>query len=785
MGVTGLWDVVRPASRTAPLTQLSLDKLLAEPGDPHYNDQRALRIGVDLPAWLFHAGVTPNESKNAKLRTIFFRTLKLLQHGVSLVFVLDGPGKPGQKRGKKITSYRHPDAIACEAMLRSLGIPVVIVSSIDCYMWPLLTRVTLEQAPGEAEAELAVLCDNGLIDYVLTDDSDALIFGAPRILRNNSVTLSANRMKGTSAKDAEMYEYFVLDDVHHRKDIGVTQEGLILMALCSGGDYDAGGIPRCGITIAHGLARTNLGPDLIDAYKTMSASEFEAWVPGWVQDLCTELRTNASGKLGRRQPALAGNVPQSFPNRKYIDYYVNPAVSTAATRWRGFASEPNGGKTNALKIAQTVDRFFDTLYAQRLPQTLISSFWRGEIIEQDRRRRAGNKRSAVGASTGVTLPIELSSYIGSASAQNASAYGADLPSVKILGITRMREDASTGKEPEYRVKYDVSAWNEVVRNAQQPLAPHASSSRSSTSGSDLDDESALSEASQSSMSTPRKKSEIDPDAPQVCWIPARLVRDSMSTHVVEYERMEREKEIRRTPKKKRAAADTKQKTIDGFFAAAKPSRPVEKSPSKPQRAPRMRNVTPTPSRPSAAPIEILDSSDEEVSRLVAPKRNSSSSNTQLQRDSKISHANASRIVELDSTPVRSSVTESIDLTGSDDDTPKKVVSAMSVPSSSQSATSEGSLAPFERDALAQDLRDIVAKIGSPEGDRSFARNAKSRVQELQKCLSQNQRVADKLSTDAADDVVFALLRLRGRDTACVSPQVIDGMSTSLPLAPRR
>lgn len=128
MGVTGLWDVARPASRSAPLSKLSLEKLLAEPGTTHHNDQRALRIGVDLPAWLFHAGVTPNESKNAKLRTIFFRTLKLLQHGVSLVFVLDGPGKPGQKRGKRITSYKQPDATACEAMLRSLGLPVVEVS---------------------------------------------------------------------------------------------------------------------------------------------------------------------------------------------------------------------------------------------------------------------------------------------------------------------------------------------------------------------------------------------------------------------------------------------------------------------------------------------------------------------------------------------------------------------------------------------------------------------------------------------------------------------------------
>jgi len=39
------------------------------------------------------------------------------------------------------------------------------------------------QAPGEAEAELAELSKSGKIDAVLTDDVDALVFGATKILR--------------------------------------------------------------------------------------------------------------------------------------------------------------------------------------------------------------------------------------------------------------------------------------------------------------------------------------------------------------------------------------------------------------------------------------------------------------------------------------------------------------------------------------------------------------------------------------------------------------------------
>ena len=40
------------------------------------------------------------------------------------------------------------------------------------------------QAPGEAEAELAMLNSLGVIDVVITDDSDAFIFGAICIIRS-------------------------------------------------------------------------------------------------------------------------------------------------------------------------------------------------------------------------------------------------------------------------------------------------------------------------------------------------------------------------------------------------------------------------------------------------------------------------------------------------------------------------------------------------------------------------------------------------------------------------
>jgi exonuclease-1 len=37
-------------------------------------------------------------------------------------------------------------------------------------------------APYEADAQLAYLCRTGFVDFILTEDSDLLAFGAPKVL---------------------------------------------------------------------------------------------------------------------------------------------------------------------------------------------------------------------------------------------------------------------------------------------------------------------------------------------------------------------------------------------------------------------------------------------------------------------------------------------------------------------------------------------------------------------------------------------------------------------------
>lgn len=89
-------QILEGTSQSIPITQLSLTAFRSTP--PH-----ALRIGIDASLWTFHAThQSTSAGLNPFLRVLFFKTLKLLQYPILLVFIFDGPGKPGMKRGVKV-----------------------------------------------------------------------------------------------------------------------------------------------------------------------------------------------------------------------------------------------------------------------------------------------------------------------------------------------------------------------------------------------------------------------------------------------------------------------------------------------------------------------------------------------------------------------------------------------------------------------------------------------------------------------------------------------------------
>jgi hypothetical protein len=176
MGVPGLWEILRPASHCRSLTHLSV----VDGFEVNNNGLRGYRVGIDASIWFFHSEWS-REGENPQLRNLLFRLIKLLNSPFLPLFVFDGPGRPSEKRGKKINrSKPHGLVDGLKRLIVAFGFEWRTVSLLLHFLIALTGYI---QAPGEAEAELAYLNRAGVIDAIISDDVDNFLFGASVVIR--------------------------------------------------------------------------------------------------------------------------------------------------------------------------------------------------------------------------------------------------------------------------------------------------------------------------------------------------------------------------------------------------------------------------------------------------------------------------------------------------------------------------------------------------------------------------------------------------------------------------
>lgn len=89
-------------------------------------------------------------------------------------------------------------------------------------------------APMEAEAQCAELLTLGLVNGIITDDSDVFLFGGLRVLKN-------------MFNQSKTVECFLLPDLE--RELGLDREKLIRLAYLLGSDY-TDGLPGVGPVVA-------------------------------------------------------------------------------------------------------------------------------------------------------------------------------------------------------------------------------------------------------------------------------------------------------------------------------------------------------------------------------------------------------------------------------------------------------------------------------------------------------------------------------------------------------
>ncbi|KAJ5266910.1 hypothetical protein N7478_009718 [Penicillium angulare] len=293
MGIPGLIHAIGKGERVS-LSKLAVSHL--------QRTARPIRVAVDISIWLFQVQAGRG-GKNPELRTLFFRLLKLLALPIHPLFIYDGGQKPAFKRGKAVSG-------------RSYGNAPIIRRSKD-----LIERFKFpwHEAPGEAEAECARLQQAGVVDAVMSNDVDALMFGSSLTIMNFS------KEKGSGTTAATHVTCYRMGHEENVSNAPLSRAGMILFAMLSGGDYLPGGVPKVGPGLAAEIAKARFGEDLLQEIASHSP-DIETRLSEWRERLQYELEENESGYFTTKHKAV--RIPDTFPDQTILEYYAEPKVSS-------------------------------------------------------------------------------------------------------------------------------------------------------------------------------------------------------------------------------------------------------------------------------------------------------------------------------------------------------------------------------------------------------------------------------------------------------------------------
>lgn len=196
------------------------------------------------------------------LSGIFYRTSNLLEVGIKPVFVFDGEPPPFKRVTIKAREALKAEAIKKWAEALKKGEPAFKYAQAASKLTDAMiedSKKLLEymgipwiQAPSEGEAQCAYMCKEGKVFTAGSQDSDSLLFGSSRLVRNLSVSGKRKLPKKEVYIDIKP-ELIELKEV--LSSLSITREQLIILGILIGTDYDPEGIRGYGPKKSLGLVK--------------------------------------------------------------------------------------------------------------------------------------------------------------------------------------------------------------------------------------------------------------------------------------------------------------------------------------------------------------------------------------------------------------------------------------------------------------------------------------------------------------------------------------------------
>ncbi|MDG6953604.1 MAG: flap endonuclease-1 [Nitrososphaerota archaeon] len=186
---------------------------------------------------------------------LFYRNVNLLELGMKLVYVFDG--KPPELKMEEIRRRSEARREAKDQYLRALQAGEVAQARKYAEASTVLRRdmvadakelldamgIPWVDAPSEGEAQASVMAIEGSVGAVASQDHDSLVFGAPVLVRN--VTISGKRRLPSKGIVINVVpERITLSSV--LESTGLTREQLVDYAILLGTDFNPDGFEGVG-----------------------------------------------------------------------------------------------------------------------------------------------------------------------------------------------------------------------------------------------------------------------------------------------------------------------------------------------------------------------------------------------------------------------------------------------------------------------------------------------------------------------------------------------------------
>lgn len=183
------------------------------------------------------------------LSGLFYRTTSMLEKGITPVYVFDGAPSDLKKRTIAERAERKQEAEELLEKARKEG--RVEDARMLAQRTARLNKEMVEeakqmlemmglpfvQAPSEGEAQCSFMAREGIVRAAASQDYDALLFGAPLLVRN--MTIAGKR----KLPHRNIFQEVVPEEISLEetvKALGVTREKMVWMGVLMGTDFNAG-----------------------------------------------------------------------------------------------------------------------------------------------------------------------------------------------------------------------------------------------------------------------------------------------------------------------------------------------------------------------------------------------------------------------------------------------------------------------------------------------------------------------------------------------------------------